>query len=649
MPTLPDSNQKHSYAPQAFHQPSTPQTNTELLTAIQNHPARDIDLNGFLFDEYRSAASSRSPSLTHSALSDYSPFQNLLDSFDRYPTSASPRGTSSLFYDSSQRAPSTLDDTSGLFANTDSMQGDWFPSSNAHLTPRSVGRPHQRESSLSSLGSNGPASPHPSNTINPFIASTDSGVDGLHGMHNPDEYNNHFQLAKSYNPSGQPDMYFPLLAPADNGTMSSYPRSAAPPRRKVNRGMQPLIGSGAMSGASSINSESPATPAEVPEDSRRRQKGEDSNQLEISPSSPSLPMFRDTVTPKLERTVSDIMTQELCSPNFTITSSNTLRAPVSPNNSVFDRRLQQAYNTHLAASPVGTTSRAPSPFRTGSPLAQMPAHSFSNYGQTQDARAQQQMRSANTSTPQTISPKDAMLEYHNVGDSANYPLFPPTNSNGFDMDAMNKAVNQSMTDNMAFEPYLPLTSGLQIPQQYTTFHGLPQSNLPSLSNSLAPTRLGSVETGMDLSPSNSPQRPTSTSAGGGTYSCTYHGCTRRFDTPQLLQKHKKEGHRGGGTRRAESVGPGMTSPIMDSQSGPHRCERINPSTGNPCNRIFSRPYDLTRHEGTVHDPEKKKLLCEICIEEKSFSRADALVRHYRVCHPDHEIPAKYCKRKDPSH
>ena len=85
---------------------------------------------------------------------------------------------------------------------------------------------------------------------------------------------------------------------------------------------------------------------------------------------------------------------------------------------------------------------------------------------------------------------------------------------------------------------------------------------------------------------------------------------------------------------------------MDSQTGPHRCERINPSTGNPCNKDFSRPYDLTRHESTVHDPEKRKVYCNLCTEEKTFSRGDALTRHYRVCHPDHEVPGKQRRRRD---
>jgi hypothetical protein len=39
------------------------------------------------------------------------------------------------------------------------------------------------------------------------------------------------------------------------------------------------------------------------------------------------------------------------------------------------------------------------------------------------------------------------------------------------------------------------------------------------------------------------KKPAGTSADTGTYTCTYHGCTLRFETPAKLQRHKREGHR----------------------------------------------------------------------------------------------------------
>jgi hypothetical protein len=280
-----------------------------------------------------------------------------------------------------------------------------------------------------------------------------------------------------------------------------------------------------------------------------------------------------------------------------------------------------------------------------------------------DAHAlQSQMNRSNTeiSTPQTISPHEALLDFHDTDVDSNFPLFPQQTSNGYDAAATSKALtnNQQAFDSMHLDSYNYITSQLpsglgvpQIPQQYPLIpQARQQSTVPSLSNgSLGPSRLGSTETGTaNSSHTNSPQRPAATSADGGTYTCTYHGCTLRFETPALLQKHKREGHRQAhginGSRRPEVASAGMTSSLLNSQAGPHRCDRINPSTGKPCNTIFSRPYDLTRHEDTIHNARKQKVRCDLCTDEKTFSRADALTRHYRVCHPDVEFPGKQRRR-----
>jgi len=140
------------------------------------------------------------------------------------------------------------------------------------------------------------------------------------------------------------------------------------------------------------------------------------------------------------------------------------------------------------------------------------------------------------------------------------------------------------------------------------------------------------------------QKPVSSNADSGTYSCTYHGCSQRFETPQKLQKHKREGHR---NVNAATLGSGMTSAALlerNSQAGPHKCERINPTTGKPCNTVFSRPYDLTRHEDTIHNARKQKVRCALCVEEKTFSRNDALTRHMRVVHPEVDFPGKHRRR-----
>ena len=81
-------------------------------------------------------------------------------------------------------------------------------------------------------------------------------------------------------------------------------------------------------------------------------------------------------------------------------------------------------------------------------------------------------------------------------------------------------------------------------------------------------------------------------------------------------------------------------------SPPYRCERINPATGKPCNFIFSRPYDLNRHEDTIHNAKKQKVRCQYCEEEKTFSRNDALTRHMRVVHPEIDFAGKVRQRHD---
>ncbi|KAI1322048.1 hypothetical protein F5Y16DRAFT_387611 [Xylariaceae sp. FL0255] len=131
-----------------------------------------------------------------------------------------------------------------------------------------------------------------------------------------------------------------------------------------------------------------------------------------------------------------------------------------------------------------------------------------------------------------------------------------------------------------------------------------------------------------------------TAAKVGTYSCTYHGCTLRFETRALLQEHKRKIHQLAKARNSHH-GP----PTFISQVGPHRCDIINPKTRKPCNTVFSRPYELTRHEDTIHNTRKHKIQCVFCAG-RTFSRADALRRHYLKCHSDKEFPnsaARRCK------
>ncbi|RLV94361.1 Transcriptional regulator RPN4 [Spathaspora sp. JA1] len=86
----------------------------------------------------------------------------------------------------------------------------------------------------------------------------------------------------------------------------------------------------------------------------------------------------------------------------------------------------------------------------------------------------------------------------------------------------------------------------------------------------------------------------------------------------------------------------LTAAEISASNPHHQCDLINPSTGVPCNKQFSRPYDLIRHQETIHASKKKIFRCVICEgrfnggpgngKQKTFSRVDALSRHVKVKH-----------------
>ncbi|KAK2612865.1 hypothetical protein QQS21_001145 [Conoideocrella luteorostrata] len=532
----------------------------------------------------------------------------------------------------------------------------------AHLTPK-VGRfSHQRESSLSSLGSTGPASPFNQNISNPHIVMTDPNFEGGPEMH-PQEFansqiNTYYQLAKSMGSAPQagyqcinntvPDMAYPVPIPG-------------PEKKYLDKGILPTpdftgtyaARSHPASVASSVRGDSPATPSMGEIDQGHHRRNGYNNHI-----------------PKLDRTMTDVYGDELYNPNFAITSTPSPQphSHASSKGDIFSQRINAANCQHLSAtqSPVSTDSRARSPFRTDSSFSTSPArglaasHQFTSTGhwREQDQTTQRSLPqlegAGEPETPETISPKDAVLEFNESETDGMFPLFPQDSSN-FEIGSLSKAINTQSPDdvfrglnsaNLQSQDqlgYLPsqLPTGISVPQQYP-FVAQPSANRdspPRLSSSGASSLVDGVNTPTDCG------RPMKTGADSGTYTCTYHGCALRFETPTLLQKHKREGHRQTqslGTTRVQDIG--MASSISNSQAGPHRCDRINPSTGKSCNTVFSRPYDLTRHEDTIHNARKQKVRCNLCTEEKTFSRADALTRHYRVCHPDMDLQGRTRRR-----
>jgi hypothetical protein len=383
-------------------------------------------------------------------------------------------------------------------------------------------------------------------------------------------------------------------------------------------------------------------------------------------------------------------------------AQSSLLSPYRSNANENVQRALQAAQYARSQSPSSTASRSDSPFRKSSPYRQ-PSNSFNSPMNTAVAAREQnrqadaayamksQMQPSDDSEPKTISPKDALLDFRESDEESKVPLFPDSGASEYDgqynggeqyrtatqssFDAPSSSQSYGR-DSWATPQFSPNFSTATAPslQQSSSFnfatpsignmHSLPMnapSQYRSTPNTMAsavdqtpefPAHLTSMESSAsEAEPPNGSQnsvlsdrymtKPTSTTAESGTYSCTYHGCSQRFETPQKLQKHKREGH------RSANLSTAMTSAAIlerNSQAGPHKCERINPTTGKPCNTVFSRPYDLTRHEDTIHNARKQKVRCALCVEEKTFSRNDALTRHMRVVHPEVDFPGKHRRR-----
>jgi hypothetical protein len=405
---------------------------------------------------------------------------------------------------------------------------------------------------------------------------------------------------------------------------------------------------------------------------------------------------------KLDRTVSDAYNDSLFGAGAanqapaTSAPKSSSSQHLSPHRNMINEYLQAAQMAR-SQSPTSSASRGVSPFRPSSPYVQgafgqmQRPYTAASVRQAQQAHASQMEMSQHVSQqqdePKTISPKDAMLEYSETEEDAKMPLFSeseasafnqqfaggqqnfsagaqnaaglnPSRASGWTNDVQRRPNNVQTTTSASFNFATPTTPGYGhgLPfssQNYRSHSAMKQEETPEF-----PAHLTSMESSASEAPQSSANsnhyvestKPVSSTADSGTYTCTYHGCNLRFETPQKLQKHKRDGHRlpTAGTSPAPGVGSGMTSSELaarNSQAGPHKCERINPTTGKPCNTVFSRPYDLTRHEDTIHNVRKQKVRCALCVEEKTFSRNDALTRHMRVVHPEVDFPGKITRRR----
>ncbi|KAL4751011.1 hypothetical protein BDW72DRAFT_105600 [Aspergillus terricola var. indicus] len=374
--------------------------------------------------------------------------------------------------------------------------------------------------------------------------------------------------------------------------------------------------------------------------------------------------------PKLNRTITDAYQDELFNPTMMQTpqiskqANQNQQSMLAPSyNNIVANRLQAANQGHLTArvqSPVGSINRERSPFRQNSPMAvEYEQQAMTSAPTSQPGMAMHQPQTE----PKTISPKDAVLnDFHegndhglplyqsdfNLGDNLGLrqesfqpaPSFPSMESFPAQFNQSQFTFNQPQPQS---QPSSRRPSQQQQQQQQNYLHHTPEfpASIPRFESTNSEAYSNGL-TSPTLSKTAGPvQRPQNTSSNGGTYTCTYHGCTQRFETPSDLQKHKREAHR-------QTTPGGHLAPrdgiSRNSQAGPHKCTRPNPSTGKPCNSIFSRPYDLTRHEDTIHNARKQKVRCHLCTEEKTFSRNDALTRHMRVVHPEVEWPGKQKRR-----
>lgn len=539
---------------------------------------------------------------------------------------------------------------------------------NGQLTPTSA-RTHYRESSLSTIGSAGPASPYNGSTPHPHVllpSDSETNYDGLPILDQASYHTFSKPLTPSHTPS-QDNFLVPSYQQSYN--LSSYNANSHIAALMAMQRQQQASGDDESmpasdyghSGRPSVASthESPATPPVAGEYEDQSRKTGEPTSIFMEEWSDEYLLFDFTdfrsisAIPKLDRTMSDAYNDELYSPSFSYTSAPSTKMenmPMShPQSAVFSQMLQAANNQHLSASsrsPLGDHGRDQKiAFREGSPLAPV-SNSFNppqmRFGSAQQMRErqkaenddrilQQQMQRTSPvqAAPKTISPRDALLDYHETEEESAMPLFP-TQKSPYAMQAhagreqgqsdMEDTASQQSYGSMATSrresssaystsphrtqqgngfTFVPpsVPGGIRVPQQYPF---VPQqrrqpSNMSNLTDRSPefPSTLSSVESSSsEYKPDSSElAKPTGSNADGGTYTCTYHGCTLRFETPAKLQKHKREGHR----QSAPLVG-GSSTTATQSQAGPHVCKRINPSTNKPCNTVFSRPYDLTRHE-----------------------------------------------------
>ena len=581
---------------------------------------------------------------------------------------------------------------------------------------------HKRASSSSSIGSAGPPSPYTphSNSLFPRVLDHDSLSHPAHGLEHPYDLGYH-QGSIQLQPSSTYDRYPQHYISSQPG---SQDLSQSVDDEETKFGAQMAI-----KRAFQEVDEHGMNTNNAPTGSKLCREESEGSKMMADPRS---------ITPKLDRTMSDIYQDELYNP-ASVTSAPPPPRPstnqnnlLSPYSAMFSKRLRDSNNEHISAqsgSPIRSETRAQSPYRQTSEYATEDyVHpiagptSPARFGSAAQLRQRQKAETdaivyaqhhippaGQMMAPKTISPKEALLDFNDTEAGAKMPLFPQENprkriragtqpsstrSNNKRPARGDSTVmangTQNRSDNMGTSRRpsplnLSVSSGPAQPRSDFTF--IPPSiptnaqmaqQYPFLSQSRRqssslrstsdqapefPSHLTSMESTKSESghteSSIDVPRPSNTITPSGSFVCASPGCTNRFESAVALQAHGRDEHRQStprvaltpqtpGSGHESSTGtrdsPTASSSSRNNQSGTHKCERINPSTGKPCNTAFSRSYDLTRHEDTIHNNRKQKVRCHLCTEEKTFSRNDALTRHMRVVHPDVDFPGKNKRR-----
>jgi hypothetical protein len=142
---------------------------------------------------------------------------------------------------------------------------------------------------------------------------------------------------------------------------------------------------------SAVHSPLPPNPREghLPGDSDEAERRRNIGELQDSPGDclPEAPysLFSDNIAtnavPRIDRSMTDVYSDELYNPHFTMTSAPIASTPTSqalpPMNKFFADRLQAANSQHLSAVHAPAPSRGRSLFLQGSPLAPEPADDLS--------------------------------------------------------------------------------------------------------------------------------------------------------------------------------------------------------------------------------------------------------------------------------